>query len=183
MRLTALLCLLAGPAWADACHDWWFTRNLIVDRAGYCFGSVLGQAQFDNTGCIGKTVSLDPASTQAVDMIRGLEAEYQCRVDTAQPVLNLIDRDLRLRLAALPIADGLESACISYRAAPLPLHDGPWPNAAVIGQITPGVTVSYAHLPSNGWSYVTTHDGNGTLRSGGWLGAVLSEGDCELWAG
>lgn len=152
MRLTVLLCLLAGPAWADACQDWWFTRNLIIDRAGYCFGSVLGQAQFDNTGCIGKNVTLDPANAAAVDMIRRQEAEFQCRVDTSQPVLNLIDRDLRLRLAALPIADAFESACIRYRAAPLALLSGPWPNAPVIGQISPGATVSFAHLPSNGWS-------------------------------
>ena len=183
MRLAVLLCLLAGPAWADACHDWWFTRNLLIDRAGYCFGSVLGQAQFDNTGCVGKSVSLDPASTAAVDQIRTLETEYQCRVDTSQPVLNLIDRNVRLQLQVLPIADGLESACIRYRAAPLALHSGPFPNAAVIGQITPGDTISYAHLPANGWAYVTTHDDNGALRSGGWFADALADGDCEQWAG
>ncbi|WP_299689163.1 DUF4453 domain-containing protein [uncultured Tateyamaria sp.] len=183
MRFTILLCLLAGPAWADACHDWWFTRNLVIDRAGYCFGSVLGQAQFDNTGCIGKTVSLDPASTAAVNQIRGLEADYQCRVDTSQPVLNLPDRDLRLQLLALPIADGLESACIGYRATPLALRAAPSANAPVIGQITPGDTISYAHLPANGWSYVTTYTDTRAFRSGGWFADVVAEGDCDLWAG
>ena len=183
MRLTFLLCMLAGPAWADACHDLWFTRNLVIHRAGYCFGSVLGQAQFDNAGCIGKNVTLDPASTAAVEQIRGLEAEYQCGVDTSQPVLDLPDRDLRLRLEALPIADGFESACIRFRAAPLPLHSGPSQQSPVIGQITPGDTIGFGHLPAGGWNYVTTHAGDGVLRSGGWLGAGVGEDDCELWAG
>ena len=183
MRLTLVLCLLSGPTWADACHDWWFTRNLIIDRAGYCFGSVLGQAQFDNTGCIGKDVTLDAASTQAVNDIRALEAEYQCRVDTGQQVLNLPDRDLRLRLAALPIADGLESACITYRAAPLALRSGPWPDAPVIGQITAGLSISYAHLPAGNWAYVTTYTRDTAFVSGGWLSAVIGENDCEFWAG
>ena len=184
MRLTILLCLLAGPAWADACDDWWFTRNLVIDRAGYCFGSVLGQAQFDNTGCIGTTVTLDPASAAAVARIRQLETENQCRVNTAQPVLNLIDRDIRLQLQAQPIADIFESACLRYRATPLPLHNAPDPSAPVIGQVLPGDTVSFAHLPAGNWSYVTTHQGSFPgLRSGGWLGTPIRTPDCEQWAG
>lgn len=183
MRLTVLLCLLAGPAWADACQDWWFTRNLIIDRAGYCFGSVLGQAQFDNTGCIGKTVTLDPASTDAVNQIRNLEAEYQCRVDTTQPALTVPDRAIRLQLDTLPIADGLASACFNYRAAPLALRSGPSPNAAIIGQIAPGQSINFAHLNAGDWAYVTTIDANGTLRSGGWFADIIAEGDCEFWAG
>ena len=58
--LTLLLFLIASPAAAsDVCHDLWFTRNLIMDRAGYCFGSMLGKATFDNSDCTGKNVSLD----------------------------------------------------------------------------------------------------------------------------
>ncbi|MEL7126688.1 MAG: DUF4453 domain-containing protein [Pseudomonadota bacterium] len=184
MRVAVLLCLLASPAWADTCHDWWFTRNLVIDRAGYCFGSVLGQAQFDNADCIGQTVTLDPASAAAVEQIRQLEVDNQCRVNTAQPVLNLIDRDIRRQLQAQPIADIFESACLRYRAAPRPLYDAPDPSARVIGQIVPGDTVSYAHLPAGTWAYVTTHQGSFPgLRSGGWLGTPIQIPDCEDWAG
>ena len=52
MRRAAICAfVVAGPAAADErCHDLWFARNAIMDRAGYCFGSVLGQAVFDNEG-------------------------------------------------------------------------------------------------------------------------------------
>lgn len=180
---TLLLCLLAGPAWADACHDWWFTRNLIIDRAGYCFASALGQAQFDNADCTGKDVSLDAASTATIAEIRAYEAEYQCRVDTSQTQLDLIDRDIRMTLDTLPISDALESACIGYRAAPRPLRSGPAPGARIIGQLAAGDTISYGHTGVGDWAYVTTHDSDYALRSGGWLAEPLAEADCDAWAG
>ncbi|WP_415919800.1 DUF4453 domain-containing protein [Tateyamaria sp. SN6-1] len=183
MRLTLILCLLTGPALADACDDWWFTRNLIIDRAGYCFGSALGQAQFDNTGCTGKDVTLSAADTAAVAKIRTYEAEYQCRVDTSQTQLYLPDRAIRLQLDTQPISDALESACINYRAAPLTLRSGPGPQARPVGQITQGDTISFGHEGIGDWAYVTTYDGNGILRSGGWLGDRLPEASCEFWAG
>ncbi|MEM7632464.1 MAG: DUF4453 domain-containing protein, partial [Pseudomonadota bacterium] len=75
-------------------------------------------------------------------------------------------------------------ACLRYRAAPRPLYDAPDPSARVIGQIVPGDTVSYAHLPAGTWAYVTTHQGSFPgLRSGGWLGTPIQIPDCEDWAG
>lgn len=72
--LVAALSLFAAPVLAsDTCHDLWFTRNAIIDRAGYCFGSPLGQAIFDNTGCIGKSVNLPPQDARTVALIRELK--------------------------------------------------------------------------------------------------------------
>ena len=53
MRWILLLGLVwPVQAWAlEICDDLWLTRNLIFDRAGYCFGSVLGKSVFDNEGC------------------------------------------------------------------------------------------------------------------------------------
>ncbi|MEL0436252.1 YARHG domain-containing protein [Phycobacter sp. K97] len=68
------LTLLAGPAAAsDYCHDLWYTRNAIMDQAGYCFGSVLGQAVFGTGPCIGKSVTLSPQDNRTVARLRAAE--------------------------------------------------------------------------------------------------------------
>lgn len=183
MRLALIFILFSGPAFADACHDLWFTRNLIMDRAGHCFGSVLGQAQFDNSDCKSNAVTLDAATAQAVSDIRAREQSYGCAVNTRQPVLDLIDRNIRLRMEALPIADELESACLGYRGRTLTLHSAPYASALTIGQLTPGDWISFGHLPHNGWTYVTTHADDWSLKSGGWLGVALDETSCDQIAG
>ena len=68
MKRLALLCaLLASPAAAsDVCDDLWFTRNLIMDRAGYCFGSVLGRAaRTCRKGSINRTTGMMTESARA----------------------------------------------------------------------------------------------------------------------
>ncbi|EBA16598.1 hypothetical protein RSK20926_22774 [Roseobacter sp. SK209-2-6] len=53
--------LSTTTAFADeSCNDLWFTRNAIINQAGFCFGSNLGQALFDNGDCIAKSVPLSP---------------------------------------------------------------------------------------------------------------------------
>ncbi|MCK5500992.1 MAG: YARHG domain-containing protein, partial [Tritonibacter mobilis] len=72
MKLIVPLLALAAatPAVAgDYCADLWFTRNAIIDRAGYCFGSTLGQRLFDNGDCIAKSVSLSDADKAKVALI------------------------------------------------------------------------------------------------------------------
>ena len=54
MRFLTVVFLLLTPvtAVADAlCDELWLTRNMVFDRAGYCFGSNLGEAIFDNSDC------------------------------------------------------------------------------------------------------------------------------------
>ena len=73
--LVVALSLLASPALAsNACHDLWFTRNAVIDRAGYCFGSPLGRAVFNNAGCTGKSVSLPPQAQRMVAQVKEMEA-------------------------------------------------------------------------------------------------------------
>ena len=49
--LLLVLLLIPAPVRAlEICDDLWFTRNLLFSRAGYCFGSVLGQTVFGDTG-------------------------------------------------------------------------------------------------------------------------------------
>ena len=91
-HLWVLLLLVATPGFAqEACDDVWFTRNLHFDRAGYCFGSPLGQAVFDNSNCIGKDVTLAPDAKRQIDEIRRIEALHGCNVDTNRSFLAIPD--------------------------------------------------------------------------------------------
>lgn len=171
--LVFVLAVLAAPAFGNesaGCQDIWFTRNLVMDRAGYCFGSSLGQALFDNAGCTGSEVAIDAASKRLVDEIRALEAEHGCAVNTSRTTLDIDDIEIRRRLVDLPIFDEFEGGCLGWTGPPTPLYAGHNRGSAVLGRIDPGDYVSLAHVGVDGGTYVTTYVPVwGALRSGGWL--------------
>lgn len=175
--------LMPVTALADGCEDLWFTRNLIMDRAGYCFGSKLGQAIFDNADCIGKSVKLTSRASRKVAEIQALERQHQCKVNMRSTSLELIDLDLRRKLDDLPIRDEFESACIGWRQGTTPLYAARDVGSTVVGRITDSDFVSFGHVPVDGWAYVTVHAENWAMKSGGWLGAEASEASCRQWAG
>ncbi|MDE4098813.1 DUF4453 domain-containing protein [Phaeobacter gallaeciensis] len=183
----ACLALFAAPAAAgDFCHDLWYTRNAIMDQAGYCFGSALGQAVFGTGPCIGKSVSLTPQDQQRVAQIQGMERDMSCRVNTKQHHLDLDDLHIRRQLSDLPIPDEIQGACLGWMGPATALHAGHSEASPVIGQILPDDTVSYSHWPDAGWTYVTTSAGHGDWRvkSGGWLNyEKAGEVPCRDFAG
>ncbi|MBY4893745.1 YARHG domain-containing protein [Rhodobacteraceae bacterium N5(2021)] len=86
MRLTSLLALavVASPVSAQNsafCQELWLSRNTIMDRAGQCFGTPLGQAVFDNSDCMEGDIRLTPLDAEIVRMAREAEARARCRVD------------------------------------------------------------------------------------------------------
>lgn len=89
MRLVLVICLLIpAQGWAlEICDDLWFTRNLVYDRAGQCFGSTLGKAVFDNEGCTEGGATLTPVAQKLVARVREIEATQDCDVDTSQDFL------------------------------------------------------------------------------------------------
>lgn len=183
-RATLLAALISGSsALADSCHDLWFTRNLVMDRAGYCFGSVLGQAQFDNSDCIGKSVSLAPFWSDFVAQIQRYERDFACRVNTRQPGLALNDSWIRRRLTQLPIADAFESACLGWLGPQTPLYAGYDGVSPVVGTISPGNYVGFGHLPVGQWTYVTASGPDYMPLSGGWLFGPVPQHFCADWAG
>ncbi len=175
--------LLATPALADVCDDLWFTRNLIMDRAGYCFGSTLGQAVFDNANCRGKEVKLDTASQKLVEDLRRNETDLSCAVNTKGTTLDLPDIEIRRRLVDLPVRDEFESGCIGWRDGDVPLFAGHQPGSEVIGWVSPGDNILYSHVPVGDWDYVTVSDSNWNLKAGGWFGQATTDASCENWAG
>ncbi len=167
----------------DNCHDLWFTRNLVMDRAGYCFGSALGQAVFDNNDCRGKQVSLDGEAQQLVDQARRLEKEFGCSVDTSQSQLDLDDLAIRWQLVDLPLAEEFESACIGWKGPETPLHAARSKSSAVLGRVGKGDYLGFRHINVGDWIYVTVAAPDWSLKGGGWLHGDVNKFVCQNWAG
>lgn len=174
-------CLSAPLTASVACDDLWLTRNQVMDRAGYCFGSVLGQAMFDNSDCTGQQVQLSSYDMETVQQVRALEAQIGCRVDTSRTWLSLMDINFRHALTSYPVLDELPGMCRGWLGPQTPLYAGHQEPFRAIGQILPGDDVGYDHLSVGDWSYVTVHVpfGDG-MKSAGWLYAPQSNGCREF---
>lgn len=184
-RLTILLCLLASQSLANpACHDLWYTRNALFDRAGYCFGSVLGQSVFGNQGCIGKNVALSPQAKADVAEAKRMEAWIGCRVNTGGTFLDLPDFPLRRQMVDLPVLDEFEFGCLGWVGPPTDLRVGAGFHHPAISSVQAGNYVSFSHRPIGGWHYVTVHGPNfQDLKGAGWLPAFEPDYPCRDFAG
>lgn len=184
MRWLALIMIAIGaPAAADwTCDDWWFTRNLIFDRAGQCFNSPLARSVFDRA-CTG-AASLTPEDAQQVALIREYEEEWGCAVDTSVVrVLDVFYLAQRRAMIDLPVAAPYESGCIGYRGAPIELRAARSMRAAVTGTIPVGGTLAFSYEDVGGWSFFIA-DGTGM----GWaktpdLDPQRRPGICDMYAG
>ncbi|MDJ0993506.1 MAG: DUF4453 domain-containing protein [Dinoroseobacter sp.] len=153
------------------CEDLWFTRNAILDRAGMCFESVLGQTVFGNEGCTGTSVSLAPGFAPLVNQLSDLERQAGCRIDTSQPVLNLPDLAIRQRMEELPVPSPEGGYnCIGWRGPPITLFAARSVQSLPLGRIEPGDFVGMWETPWADWSYIVTHaQSGGPLKTGGWM--------------
>lgn len=153
--LFALMTLAAGPALAwEPCDELWFTRNLIHDRAGYCFSSDLGRALFDNLGCTPGPVTLTGQAARNVATIQGFEADLACDVDTTRRSLDILNTPMRMQMVDIPIPMIAESRCQGWRGAPLTLHVARDDRSAVSGVIATGSDVIWTFLPVDGWQFL-----------------------------
>jgi len=190
MRTTIAALMIAVGSSASAattasfCEDLWFTRNAVINGAGYCFGSTLGQSVFGTTDCIGTSISLDPQTRQFVSQVQALEARLSCRVDTSVPQLELPDLAWRRQVQELPLLDELAWGCLGWGGPRVRLHAGRSNTAPAIGEIEPGDYVNFNHVPAGGWNYVTVQvPGWNGLKSAGWLQPGLVQTACHEVAG
>ena len=181
--LFLLIFLLPAPARAlEICDELWFTRNLAFDRAGYCFGSVLGQAVFDNAGCQQGSVALDRADTAMVAKVRKLEQEFECEVDTAQSFLAVPQLAVRKALVDSPFPTDTESACVGWQGERLPLLAARKGDAIVIGAVREGDTLLFQFEPVEGWIFVEVYQTD--IPAGvGWVKVDITEANCAAIAG
>lgn len=175
---TTSLFLCFGTSASALCEDAWYLRNLAFDRAGYCFGSTLGQSVFD-ADCSTKSPVLDDWDQAMVNAHKGIEARNDCAVNTGSRTLNssligkLEDIDL------LPTLSEFESACIGYTGAPVTMTSGIGQQMSYpVGTITPGDTVFFRF---EGWGdYVFVE----TDTAVGWIPLeAVTDQNCEVFAG
>ncbi|WP_425046279.1 DUF4453 domain-containing protein [Primorskyibacter sp. S87] len=182
--LSALILLpfTGEPAVAtDACEDLWYTRNLIMHRAGYCFGSKLGQAMFDTSDCSESSIALGRLEQLQVEEIRDTERELGCEKNTNRDWLNIQDRLTRQLLEVLPINQGYGSTCIGWAGEEVPLRSAPDNRSPKLGVIRPGDDVGYEHVSMGDWSFVSTYSEGWNLTGGGWYDTAQYEEVCQRY--
>ncbi|MEM7724447.1 MAG: DUF4453 domain-containing protein [Pseudomonadota bacterium] len=168
-----LLLSLSSAAHAN-CEEFWVTRNLIMDRAGHCFGTVLGQSVMNNADCTGSNPAVHPADAQAMRDMRAREAEIGCSIDTSRgpsPTLSAIHARLS-QLETLPVRVGqLDGAgCLGYLGPPVALYRGARAQSGQIATLTPNINVFFMHVAVAGWVYVTATPGSeDRVIAHGWL--------------
>ncbi|MBV7380371.1 DUF4453 domain-containing protein [Maritimibacter dapengensis] len=186
MRIVPFLLILSGPACADtACDEMWFVRNLAFDRAGYCFGSRLGAAVFDNSDCIGTQITLAPDVREATAMIRESEAYLGCDVNTEATGLALSRMPLLRQLSDLPIPTEYDgSACLGWTGPDIPLRSGHAVDALVVGSAQAGLDIvwEYEWLENPGWEFISVYR-DGEVLAMGWSNTPVDIDLCTHLAG
>ncbi len=181
------LALTASTAAAeDICHEFWFTRNLIFDRAGYCFGSPLGKAVFDNGDCTTKAPQLSAEDKEKIAFIKDAEQEAQCDVDTTATRLDFSKAGLYASLPQFPIRHLYGDGCIGWRGARTPLHLQPDDGAQIVGHVEPGDFIGFGYYPEGDWLHVAIQRPGSGETLEGWtsgLGDYLAPGMCDELAG
>lgn len=180
--LTLAILALAGPAFAQDdpfCQELWLSRNTIMDRAGQCFTTPLGEAVFDNSDCVEGETRLNPLDAELVRMAQAIEQWAVCDVDTGTERLDVAVLPFRARLMELftvPVLSDGEFGCTGYLGEPVPLYAGISINMTVIGMLEPGQTVTMSHNPlRGGWQYLEVSAPNG--------GATVAHGWAQGWPG
>jgi hypothetical protein len=187
--LFSLVC--APPATAQTgpwCQEIWLSRNTVMDRAGQCFTTPLGQAVFDNSDCTPGRRPLLPLDAEIVTRLEVLENDSGCAVDTSAPELDPATATWRARLAELwtiPIRADTEHGCGGYSGPVRELHAGMSRSTGVIGRLEPGQNFGFAHAPMRGgWDYITVSDADFTPVAHGWVqGIEMNEAVCAFMAG
>lgn len=185
--------LLAAPAAADvwdsdepACNWLWFTRNLIMDRAGYCFGSPLGKALFDNADCRGTEVKLSARESRQLAKMQALERQANCAVNTNARRLDVpLDTRLLKQLRDLPVPQWGASGC-RWAGRPVPIYNGYTQGSDVIGEIHAGDALSFESQHEGNWTAVEIRQGgyDGPARMGWFDNRKHNpETGCTDWAG
>jgi len=188
--LAIVFTLVASPVAAQGfCTEAWVIRNMIFDRLGHCFGSVTGQALFDNSDC---TVSgPTPAGQLAEDIskIREGENHVGCRIDTSRPPTPEMYRLAAhyARFSDLPAPDYIGGyACWGYRGPDFRLLAGADINAPEVGIARTGQSVVTEHWGRpGGWVYGAIMTGpGGTVLTEGWFAGVdIRDSNCDQVAG
>ncbi len=181
-RVTAFFLLFATPATAfDLCDDLWFTRNLVFDRAGYCFSSPLGKSVFGNKGCTTTAPGLDAEEQDVVAEVKAREEALNCAVDTNRTKLNVDMIPMRKAMLDLPLATEFEAACSGWRGPALELYNARSTQSHGIGFLQEGDTIGFLHESRGPWYFVTQLRDDEVIGVG-WVDFQGKEEMCDHFA-
>lgn len=176
--IAATLVLVSGQAHAT-CEDAWYLRNLAFDRAGYCFGSALGEAVFDNSDCTTKSPTLLDWDKRLVDETKQYEANMGCKIDTTA---NQLESTLIGKLDFVDLLPSLapyESICIGFSGPDLPMRsDLGIVTSYPTGDVVAGDTVRFRFHSADGFEFVETDLGAGWIPAGS-----IAPENCRQFAG
>ncbi|MEL6682553.1 MAG: DUF4453 domain-containing protein [Pseudomonadota bacterium] len=173
------------------CDELWFSRNAMLNDAGYCFTTPLGRSLFDNSDCTTRKPIVDRNVSEQISVIQGLEREppfdpqvQRCRVDTSQQDLDEVPYiDMRRRVDFQPATDGNSGGCIGYQGDAFPIFAAPDLGSARLGIVEQGFSFSISHLPWDGWNFAFVWRGDivGEPLLLGWYRKDIGQ-NCTLFA-
>lgn len=190
--LAFLSCLLASvPMVAlanDPCSDLWLSRNAMLNDAGYCFSSNLGQTIFDNADCSTDEPVLLADVQQQIGAIATQEKLSQCVVDTSSRSINLDHIYLRLQLDFQPLDEGDEGGCLGYQGNPITVYSAPNPSSKILGTIQPNDSFAMRYPDWEGWSFsgeisIGTGIDPETRPFMGWYNVEIGLNSCKMHVG
>lgn len=192
MRVLSVILLLFLPATASAqyvdyCEDLWVARNMMFDRSGYCFGSVLGQTLFDNGNCTTSSPTLPQEYAEAVTRMRAEESRVGCAINTSQaawPSIRSIT-DFYNQFWSIPEPLDGGYACWGYSGPTVTFYAGASLDTPVMGTLTTGLSYSTGSWGLPGWQFYTISTGPGgqNLFSGWARHGSFDSGTCAQEAG
>lgn len=174
------------------CESLWVERNQILNVAGYCFETALGQAVFDNSDCAPGTPSLPEAALNRISRLEQAEAGKLCNIDTGRAQITIHGRYGQLRFGAggitlgqwpralqeldvFPRETGRERSCVVSGLDPngenfLALRSGPDVRYPQIGQLLNGERVFSTSACKGRWCFSDrVVAGNRFERRNGWF--------------
>ncbi len=175
-----------------SCESLWVERNQILNVAGYCFDTALGQAVFDNADCIPGQPALPEAALNRISRLQQAEERRSCEVNTGRGQITVNGRYGPLRfgnggltlgrwaaalqqLDVFPQSTGRVRSCtVSGLSANgdgfLALRSGPDVRYPQIGQLINGERVSSTSACLGRWCFAdTVQSGNRKERRNGWF--------------
>lgn len=178
--------LASSPSVADAfCAEAWFVRNLAFDRAGYCFGSPLGQALFDNDDCSTKSPKLSAEDQKIVTAIRETEDMVGCKIDTTARFMAVPHETLWRGMVDLAAPADWASGCLGWQGADFPLYAAHAPGARVTAVARAGMVIEWEYdtFAPTGWEFITLYTRDFEFLGMGWSNTRIDTALCEQMAG
>lgn len=129
----------------------------MLDRAGLCFTSRLGQAVFDNEDCVSNNPELDPHAALMIERIEWFEENrLACDIDTDRTELDILNdpsrsaefaqrRELDIQPSEWPQNFRNSYACDGYIGSKTALYSAPNESARVLGEIHEGARIYFRY--------------------------------------